>query len=127
MIIKGMRWPNDNIGNGMVKGVMVYPFGFEAEDSQYRPICDSLPHEIIHSPGGFEWGYGGSGPADLAFNILHKVTGMRRIALQHYQQFKTDVVAGFGFTFEITDTEVWQWLRSNLHPQAPKVIGSLHC
>lgn len=25
---------------------------------------------VVHSPTGFEWGYGGSGPADLAFNIL---------------------------------------------------------
>lgn len=26
-----------------------------------------------HSPTGFEWGYGGSGPADLALNILEFV------------------------------------------------------
>jgi hypothetical protein len=25
---------------------------------------------VVHSPDGFEWGYGGSGPADLALNIL---------------------------------------------------------
>jgi hypothetical protein len=24
----------------------------------------------VHSPTGYEWGYGGSGPADLALNIL---------------------------------------------------------
>lgn len=28
---------------------------------------------IHHSPDGFEWGYGGSGPADLALNILENV------------------------------------------------------
>lgn len=26
-----------------------------------------------HSPTGFEWGYGGSGPADLALNIIEYV------------------------------------------------------
>lgn len=32
----------------------------------------NLPQMIVqHSPDGFEWGYGGSGPADLALNILH--------------------------------------------------------
>lgn len=33
----------------------------------------NVPREIAHhSPTGFEWGYGGSGPADLALNILHQ-------------------------------------------------------
>jgi hypothetical protein len=27
----------------------------------------------LHSPDGFEWGYGGSGPADFALNILEAV------------------------------------------------------
>lgn len=27
-------------------------------------------HVVHHSPDGFEWGYGGSGPADFALNIL---------------------------------------------------------
>lgn len=29
-----------------------------------------LRHVMLHSPTGFEWGYGGSGPADLALSIL---------------------------------------------------------
>lgn len=32
----------------------------------------NVPRSAIwHSPDGFEWGYGGSGPADLALNILN--------------------------------------------------------
>jgi Family of unknown function (DUF6166) len=31
----------------------------------------NVPHVVVHhSPDGFECGYGGSGPADLALNIL---------------------------------------------------------
>lgn len=31
----------------------------------------NIPQQLVyHSPDGFEWGYGGSGPADLALNIL---------------------------------------------------------
>lgn len=31
----------------------------------------NLPQQVVHhSPTGFEWGYGGSGPADLALNIM---------------------------------------------------------
>ena len=31
---------------------------------------EPLQHVIHHSPDGFEWGYGGSGPADLSLSIL---------------------------------------------------------
>jgi len=29
-----------------------------------------LRHLVYHSPDGFEWGYGGSGPSDLARSIV---------------------------------------------------------
>ena len=32
--------------------------------------CRPLPVVTYHSPDGIEWGYPGSGPADLAFSIL---------------------------------------------------------
>jgi len=32
---------------------------------------EPLQHRLVyHSPDGFEWGYGGSGPSELALNIL---------------------------------------------------------
>lgn len=42
---------------------------------------------INHSPDGFNWGYAGSGPAQLALAILLEQ------ALSHYQQFKWDVIS----------------------------------
>lgn len=41
-----------------------------------------------HSPTGFEWGYGGSGPADLALNILLKFGLSRDEAYRLHQDFK---------------------------------------
>lgn len=35
----------------------------------------ALPHAIVHSPTGFEWGYLGAGPSDLALAILLDVLG----------------------------------------------------
>ncbi|MEZ3172344.1 DUF6166 domain-containing protein [Halorubrum sp. RMP-47] len=46
-----------------------------------------------HSPSGFEWGYGGSGPAQLALAVLLDYTGDEAFALDHYQAFKTEVVS----------------------------------
>lgn len=35
-------------------------------------LATNVPHAVKwHSPTGFECGYGGSGPAELALNILH--------------------------------------------------------
>lgn len=46
-----------------------------------------------HSPTGFEWGYGGSGPAQLALAILADHLGSGEQALNLHQRFKWAVVA----------------------------------
>jgi hypothetical protein len=46
-----------------------------------------------HSPDGFNWSYGGSGPAQLALAILlEKCT--KEEALKRHQDFKWAVIAG---------------------------------
>lgn len=47
-----------------------------------------------HSPTEFEWGYGGSGPAQLALAILADHLHNDEEALNLYQRFKWAVVAG---------------------------------
>lgn len=46
-----------------------------------------------HSPDGFNWGYGGSGPAQLALALVLLVTADDETALRHYQDFKWRVIA----------------------------------
>ncbi|MEZ4742317.1 MAG: DUF6166 domain-containing protein [Bdellovibrionota bacterium] len=46
-----------------------------------------------HSPDGFEWGYGGSGPAQLAFAILADHLEDDGRAEDTYQRFKELVIA----------------------------------
>jgi hypothetical protein len=46
-----------------------------------------------HSPTGFEWGYCGSGPAQLALAILADHLADDRQALDVYQRFKWAVIA----------------------------------
>jgi hypothetical protein len=50
-----------------------------------------------HSPTGFEWGYGGSGPAQLALAILADYFGNDEQALVFYQGFKRAVVSKFPY------------------------------
>ena len=44
-------------------------------DENGTVACSIPHHHVHHSPTGFEIGYGGSGPADLALNILALAIG----------------------------------------------------
>lgn len=51
-----------------------------------------LPHIVRHSPTGFEYGYGGSGPADLALSMLTVVLGPERADVL-YMRFRSERIA----------------------------------
>lgn len=65
-----------------------------------------------HSPTGFEWGYGGSGPAQTALAILADALDDER-AVKLHQKFKFDHVARFGTRWAITSEEVIAWAESH--------------
>ena len=52
---------------------------------------DPRPSQKVHnhSPDGFNWGYGGSGPAQLALAVVLKLTGKA----DGYQDFKSKTIA----------------------------------
>ena len=63
-----------------------------------------------HSPDGFNVGYGGSGPAQLALAILLEFTD-KDIALRLHQEFKWDVIAKLPQTdFEI-ELDIKKWIK----------------
>lgn len=45
-----------------------------------------------HSPDGFNWSFGGSGPAQLALAILLEVTHDERFSVMYHQAFKWAVI-----------------------------------
>ena len=72
--------------------------------------------EIInHSPTGFEWGYAGSGPAQLALAILLDCVGIRH-AQRLYMSFKFDFIARLlqDQEWAITETSIKLWVDSKL-------------
>ena len=63
---------------------------FVRSDTYTGVLIDGEPLKqstVRHSPDGFNFGYGGSGPADLALNILLLICS-RRIADELHQSFK---------------------------------------
>lgn len=75
-----------------------------------------LKHEVYHSPTGLSWGYGGSGPADLARSILADYLGETpNPAL--YQKFKWDFIAPIKTPeFVIDSTMISIWLEKRNRP-----------
>ena len=87
----------------------------------------SLHHIVLHSPTGMNWGYAGSGPADLALSILvdhygepygtpDKIqlnTGSHPAVLLH-QLFKFDFIAKLpqSMNWRITEEQIRVWLQS---------------
>lgn len=89
---------------GQFAGVRVTVNGRALSPDRSRRVWD-------HSPTGFEWGYGGSGPAQLALALVLDATGDRALTERAYQWFKWATVAGWGSTWRITAGEIRAWLE----------------
>lgn len=61
----------------------------------------------------FEWGYLGSGPAQLAFALLLDYYNDEHIARAHYQDFKTDVVAKLDDSWTLCGREIEEFVDEN--------------
>lgn len=110
-----------------------------------------LPHrKVKHSPTGFSWGYGGSGPAELALNMILDAVGDAAICQacegrghRHgaesgfcvecmgegttdiarprvYQAFKFEHVARWGDSFSITAAEVVAFAEGHVFHHEPE-------
>lgn len=81
-------------------------------------VFDPAPSQAVwnKSPDGFAWGYGGSGPAQLAIAILLEETGDKEFVLDHFMEFKREVVAGLpcdpGDEWALTSEQVQEWIST---------------
>jgi hypothetical protein len=78
-------------------------------------IHTNVPRRITyHSPDGFEWGYGGSGPSDFALNILSIFLGQEK-AWQYHQDFKWKFISTLpreGGT--IRQADILSWIKEHI-------------
>lgn len=79
-----------------------------------------------HSPTGFAWGYGGSGPAQLALALLIDALGDREMAERHYQEFKRAHVAGWRDRWSITAEEIRFFVLSRVTRDEPPAKALFH-
>ena len=63
---------------------------------------------------GYEWGYGGSGPAQTALAILLEATGDEQLSLRLYQHFKHQAIAQAPYHgWKIPIQALQQWIDAN--------------
>ena len=104
------------IENGEIKGFCGVDLAFGRSDKTVYLLGKKLDPAksqklYNHSPDGFEWGYCGSGPAQLALATLLELTD-EKIALKLHQDFKNDFLAQLvqGKNFRIRIVDIYQWL-----------------
>lgn len=85
--------------------------GHEAPGREAGGALVDIPQTlVVHSPDGFEWGYGGSGPADLALNVLALFVPAPE-AWRLHQNYKFGVIARLPRTGgTITAESVRAWI-----------------
>ena len=90
--------------NGVVKCDV---FTTEENGITSRP----LTHRVRHSPTGFEYGYVGSGPADLALSIMWDAISAEpsAFAYQRFKEVKLARLQGNG-PHEITHIQILEFL-----------------
>ncbi len=80
---------------------------------------DPRPSQMLwnHSPDGFSWGYGGSGPAQLALALLLDVGLDESLAVELHQPFKRDMIASLEIDegWLLTTFEIEHWVRRQGH------------
>jgi hypothetical protein len=71
---------------------------------------------LIHSLTGFDWGYFGSGPAQLALALLLQVAP-REVSIEKHQDFKRLVIAQLPESgWELSEEQVCRWLDDDVIP-----------
>jgi hypothetical protein len=91
---------------------------YEGDNGDLRRVAKLDPHlEVLNkSPTGFAWGYGGSGPAQLAFALLAAVVGVERAQdPELYQRFKFDFIAKLDQTkgWAIPEDFIKGWVKGH--------------
>lgn len=69
-----------------------------------------LRHHVRHSPDGFQWGGGGSGPSEAARCILLDCCSAGD-AEAFYQRFKIEFIATAGRLLSIPEAAIHEWLE----------------
>ena len=67
---------------------------------------------LLNAGADFNWGYGGTGPSNLAHQILMDYTGDPELASEYAYWFSIDIIAALPDRWEFTGAHVERWLQA---------------
>ena len=97
------------------EGTLFLIKNYVLEDGKLLPY-ERLRHKERHSPTGMNWGYGGSGPSDMALSILWDIYLDNNcldedLIEKLYGVFVNDYVQYWGDNWQITEEEIKRWVK----------------
>jgi hypothetical protein len=92
-------------------------------------IIEPLPLHLElrnHSPTGFEWGYMGSGPSQLALALLYEALKNERAARAIAFDFKREILTQLNYdAWVLSESEIRAWADTQLLEFSPDVREAL--
>ena len=79
------------------------------DGAEIQPECSLRVKD--HGASGFEWGYGGPGPSQLALALMLEAGLSDKEALKRYQRFKLEYIVRLGWEGKIWGLDAHQWLK----------------
>jgi hypothetical protein len=92
---------------------------FEYSETPEIPLNLYLD-EVNHSPDGFQWGYSGSGPSQLAYAMLRQYTltrfsNSKEFTQKYYRSFREKFIANIKEdSFVIEESVIYDWMHNIL-------------
>ena len=87
-------------------------------------LLDPCPKVTLIPSSEFEWGYGGGGPARLAFAILAHHFGNEEKALSAYRGFRDSVIGDFREdSWSLTTSQIELFFRGSV--EVPMTLNEL--
>lgn len=107
-IFRGNRADGRDLQGGFIVKV-------EDTDNENEVVFSAAASQklVNHSPNGFNWGYGGSGPSQLALGLLLEVSSNNDLSLRYYQDFKWEIIASLPDTWELTEVSILEWIEQH--------------
>lgn len=96
-------------------------FRYDGDSLDYLDARHDLRN---HSPAGLEWGYCGSGPAQLALALLADACQNDLAAVRLYQRFKFEVIGRLPEeAWAIHSEDILVWAQTGKRPTVHEIAG----
>jgi len=117
IVYEGIRNPHNETETYIIRTEYLTEVinGTPARHVKVRELDPAPSRQLRDHSTDFEWGYPGSGPAQLALALIFDATGDRELSLWYHQPFKEAFVQRWGNSWQIRASEIIRWVSLKDH------------